>query len=365
MVQIKKDHLNFAVGPVQIADYISDIGAETVPYFRTADFSELMLENEQIMKQLLNASGEDRVVFLTGSGTAAMDASVSNLLTEEDKALVIKGGGFGERFCEICEVYGVPYTAIELEWGKTLTAKDLIPFVDQGYTAFLVNMGETSSGVLYDMNLIGNFCKENNLFLIVDAISTFISDPIDMANIGADVILTGSQKALALPPGLSIMALSPAAIKRATTNSPKSYYLNLASALKNGERGQTPWTPAVGILIQLNARLNQLAGDGLASERKHIESLAEDFRRRIIEYPFEICSNMLSNSLTPLRLKDDSKSAKQVFEVLKNQYGIIVCPNGGAQADSIFRVGHIGNLEKKDNDTLFAAFDELVKNGVL
>lgn len=364
-MQIKKDHLNFAVGPVQIADYIRDIGAEPVPYFRTADFSELMLENESIMKQLLRVPDSGRVLFLTGSGTAAMDASVSNLLTSRDKVLIVKGGGFGERFCEICEVYGIVYDAIELKWGKTLTTADLLPFTDKGYTAFLVNMGETSSGVLYDMNLIGDFCKKNGLFLIVDAISTFISDPIDMVDIGADVVFTGSQKALALPPGLSIMALTEKAVQRAIDNPPKSYYLSLVSALKNGERGQTPWTPAVGILIQLNARLNILANGGLERERAHIAALADDFRLRLSNYPLEICSDLLSNSVTPLSLKDDSKSAKQVFEILKNEYGIVVCPNGGVWADSMFRVGHIGNLEKRDNDRLFAAFDELVEKGIL
>ena len=106
-MDIKKDHINFAVGPVQISEEISRIGADPVPYFRTPDFSALMKENEALLKEFMDAPEDARAVFLTGSGTASMDAVTQNVFTKDDRLLVVAGGSFGHRFCEICEVYGI------------------------------------------------------------------------------------------------------------------------------------------------------------------------------------------------------------------------------------------------------------------
>lgn len=364
-MNIKKDHINFAVGPVQIRDDISQIGAEPVPYFRTPDFSQLMLENERILKELMGGSQDSRAVFLTGSGTAAMDAVVQNVFTKEDRLLIVDGGSFGHRFCQISQVYGIPYTAIPVETGCGVTRAQLEVYADQGYTGLLVNMHETSTGVLYDMDMIGAFCRENGLLLVVDAISSFLADELDMRKIGAGVVLTGSQKALAVPPGVSMMVLEPQAVERIFRNTPACYYLDLKAALCNQERGQTPFTPAVGILIQLNARLNQIHNDGILAEREKIRTVAGDFRKRIAAYPFKIVSNSLSNAVTPLSPTAPDVLATTIFQTLKEEYGIIVCPNGGEMAEKVFRVGHIGNLTIQDNDALFAALDDLMKRGIL
>lgn len=364
-MNIKKDHINFAVGPVQSLPEISQIGSEPVPYFRTSDFSALMLENEAILKELMGAGEDYKAVFLTGSGTAAMDAVVQNVFTKEDRLLIVDGGSFGHRFCEIAQAYKIPYTAIAVEQGYGVTKEQLEDYVGQGYTGFLVNMHETSTGVLYDMDMIGAFCEKNGLLLVVDAISSFLADELNMQKIGAGIVLTGSQKALAVPPGVSMMVISPDVVSRIMQNTPACYYLDLKAALRNQERGQTPFTPAVGILIQINARLNQIHSDGLAAEQNKIRSIAADFRKRITNYPFKIVSHALSNAVTPLSPVNPNVSAKTIFQVLKDEYGIIVCPNGGAMADKIFRVGHIGNLTIADNDALFAALDDLMKRGIL
>lgn len=364
-MNIKKDHLNFAVGPVMMNDEIRALGSEPVPYFRTPDFSALMLENEQLLKELMGAPQDARAVFLTGSGTAAMDAAVNNLFTKEDKLIIVSGGSFGHRFCEIAEAYRIPYHAIELEHGHALKAEHLSPLAGQGFTGFLINMCETSTGVLYNMELVGRFCKENGLILVVDAISAFLSDELNMAAIGADVVLTGSQKALAVPPGISMMALSARAVDRIYAGTPACYYLDLKAALRNQERGQTPFTPAVGILIQINERLRQIKGVGIESERSRIRAVAEDFRRRIQNYPFTIASESLSNTVTPLSTVNPEVSAYEIFRILKDEYGIIVCPNGGDMAQRVFRVGHIGALTVADNDKLFTALDDLVARGMI
>lgn len=356
--------INFTVGPVQSSEEVRAIGAEHVPYFRTPEFSAVMLENEALMNRFAKAPEGARTVFITGSGTASMEAAVMNVFTPADKVLLVNGGSFGQRFHELCEIYDIPFEEIRLETGKALTKAHLDPFENKGFTGFLVNIHETSTGVRYDPELIADFCRRNGLFLVVDAISSFLADAFKMAEWGVDVMITGAQKALACPPGISVMVLSPRAVKRIEGNSVRSLYFDLKSALKNGERGQTPFTPAVGTLLQINARLKAIeAQGGVETETAKIAALAEDFRSRIRQLPLDICSEAMSNAVTPLMTRNCS--AYDVFTVLKDEYGIWVCPNGGEFKDKIFRVGHIGCLTAEDNTVLVEALHDLVKRGIL
>ena len=356
--------INFTVGPVQSSEAVRAIGAQQVPYFRTSEFSEVMFENERLVKKFAKASKESKVVFLTGSGSASMETAIMNTLSPSDKALVVNGGSFGHRFVELLELHHVSYTEIKLEHGKALKPEHLAPYEGKGYTAFLVNKHETSTGVHYNMNLISDFCRRNGLFLIADCISSFLADSFDMKELGVDIMLTGSQKALACPPGISIMVLSPNAIARINKTHCICQYLDLQIALKNMERGQTPWTPAVGILLQINARLKEIeAQGGVDSEIARIGSLAEYFRRGIKDLPFEIVSESLSNAVTPLH--PTTASAYDIFLKIKDEYGMWICPNGGDMKDTIFRVGHIGALTTTDYDKLIAAFKDLQAKGII
>lgn len=356
--------LNFTVGPVQSSDSILSIGAEQAPYFRTPEFSAVMLENEKLVKKFAKAPNGSRVVFITGSGTASMEATIMNCFTSQDKVLIINGGSFGHRFVEICEIYDVPFTELKLETGKALKAEMLKPYEGCGYTGFLVNIHETSTGVLYDINMISSFCKKNNIFLVVDAISSFLSDPLNMTELNVDVLITGSQKALACPPGVSIIIMVHRAVERVKNANVKSLYFNLKHALNDGERGQTPFTPAVGILRQINQRLKEIdVNGGVDNEIERIGELAIDFRSKITGMPFEIVSESMSNAVTPLHPLNTS--AYDIFTILKDEYCIWVCPNGGDLKDKVFRVGHIGSLTKNDNTTLVNAMKDMQMRGLL
>ena len=354
--------INFTVGPVQSGKIVREIGAENVPYFRTPEFSEIMLENERLIKEFVNAPDGSRVVFITGSGTASMEATVMNVLTANDRALVVNGGSFGQRFCKICDIHDVPYDEIKLEAGHQLRLQDIERVdMEKTHSAFLVNKHETSTGVHYDMRLISEYCKKNGLLLIVDNISSFLCDDFDMAGLGADVMITGSQKALACPPGVSVIVLSPRALSRVEKNDPKSLYFDLKDALKNQERGQTPFTPAVQILLQINARLKEIVkSGGVSTELARAKALAEYFRSGIKGLPVEIVSESLSNAVTPLH-PTNGMSAYDIFLRLKNEYGIWICPNGGELKDKVFRVGHMGYLTTGDYDKLVEALKEVMK----
>lgn len=356
--------LNFTVGPVQSNEDVLKIGSEQVPYFRTTEFSSVMLENERMIKQYVNADESARAVFITGSGTASMEATIINTLDKNDKVLVINGGSFGQRFVKLCQIHHISYTEIKLEPGKNLTQDMLYQYDCDNYTALLINVHETSTGVHYDMNMVSGFCKKNNMFLIVDAISSFLADEFDMYALGVDVMITGSQKALACPPGVSIIVLSQSAQERINRIDSGCMYLDLKDALNNGKRGQTPFTPAVSILLQINARLKQIERDGgIKEEQKRIKKIADDFRNKIKNLPLDICSESLSNAVTPLSTRNCS--AYDIFTILKDEYGIWICPNGGEMKDKIFRVGHIGYLTIEDNDKLINALYDLVKKDIL
>ena len=350
--------LNFTVGPVQSEEDVLFVGGEQVPYFRTPEFSELMLQNERLMKECAGADENARALFITGSGTAAMEASVMNVFDARDRVLVVNGGTFGQRFVDLCQIHQIPFQEIKLEFGQTLTEENLIPFDGKSFTGFLINIHETSTGTLYDLNLVSRFCQKNNLFLVVDAISSFLADPFHMNQNHVDVMIAGSQKGLACAPGISVIVLSERAVERVMRKNVCSLYFDLKLALKEGGRGQTPFTPAVGILRQINRRLTKIEQEGGVSvEIKKVSALAQDFRNKIQLLPFEIVSPSLSNAVTPLHPK--LGSAYDLFLQLKDQYGIWVCPNGGVLKEKIFRVGHIGALSPEDNSKLVEALTKV------
>lgn len=356
--------LNFTVGPVMSSDAVRAVGAEQVPYFRTIEFSAVMLENERYILEYSKAPKGSRAVFMTCSSTGSMEAIVMNCFTKEDKVLVIDGGCFGHRFVELCKTYEIPYVALELHYGKKLTKECLYEYDGQDFTGLLVNVNETSTAVLYDTMMIGEFCKKNTMFFVCDCVSSFLADSYNMAGCGADVMLTGSQKVLACPPGISIIVLAPNAIERVKRSTAKTMYFNLKDALKNGERGQTPFTPAVGILLQINERLKEIkSGGGADAEVERIAAQAADFRKKIKGLPFEFFSESPSNAVTSIH--PTTVSAYDIFLKLKDEYGIWVCPNGGDMKDIVFRVGHIGALTHEDNTTLIDALKDLQKKKII
>ena len=172
--------LNFTVGPVMCSDKVRAVGAEQVPYFRTPEFSATMLENERLMLDFAKAPKNSRAIFMTNSSTGSMEAVVMNCFDSSDHVLVIDGGSFGHRFVQLCEIHDVPHTVLSLRYGQALTRELLYKYDrESGYegeklTGLLVNVDETSTGVLYDTEMIGEFCRRNNLFYFLFIIKTII-----------------------------------------------------------------------------------------------------------------------------------------------------------------------------------------------
>lgn len=349
----------FTVGPVEMYPETLEESSVQLPYFRTDEFSEIMKQSEKMLLELSDAPQGSRVVFLTASGTGAMEAAIINLLDKTDHALTVDGGSFGHRFAQMCDCHNIPQTVLHLDFGEVLTGDKLEAAYRSGMTVLLVNLHETSTGQLYDLDMLGAFCKKHGLLLIVDAISAFLADPISMERAGIDALITSSQKAFALAPGISTVTLSPRVIELLPRKGTNLMYFDFTDYLRNGERGQTPFTPAVGTLLTLNSRLKQITSDGLEQVRDAIRSLSEDFRKKVSALPINIPEYPLSNALTPLYFPDGNAMA--VYKELRDRYGLTVTPNGGSLANYLLRVGHIGNVTAESIDQLVAALKELLQ----
>lgn len=344
----------FTVGPVMMYPETLAESGEQLPYFRTDEFSQLMLDSDRILRGLVNAPEGSRSVFLTASGTGAMEAAAGCGFTSTDRVLIISGGGFGHRFAEICDVHGIPHDDVELKWDEALEPKHLDEFKGRGYAALLVNMDETSTGQLYDIGMISDFCRSEGMMLVVDAISAFLADPIDMSADSIDALIISSQKALALEPGTSMVVLSPRMISRIEGIDSHMFYLDLKHHLRDMVRGQTPFTPAVGTLLCLNSMLKSIESQGIDAKIERTAGLARYFRRRARDRGFSIPSYPLSNAVTPLIFEGD---AKRVYSELRSRFDITVTPSGGDLGDTLLRIGHLGNLEESDYDDLIAALE--------
>ncbi len=350
---MNEDHYIFTPGPVKISDDILEIGAKQTPYFRNQAFSDVLLECADILTQITYAPENSNVIFLTASGTAAMEASVINLLGARDKALVVNGGGFGQRFADICHIHGIAHINHIVDRDPLHNITEQV--FDRDMTSLLINAHETSIGHLYDLNAVGKFCKTKGLLNVVDAIGAFITDDINMQTQHIDVLIASSQKGLALPPGLAFVILSPNAIQK--IKDVPSMYFNFKDYLKNGERGQTPFTPAVTIILQLHHRLKSILNNGIENEIKKTKELAEYFRNSITHLPLKQYSDYSPNAMTAL-CPTDGRNAIDIVAALEQKYKVIVCPNGGDLKDRIFRVSHMGAIDKAYVDVLIHALND-------
>ncbi len=348
---IYEDYAIFTPGPVKMSQEILEIGAKQTPYFRNSEFSKVVLRSEELLLKMINAPIDSRVIFLTASGTAGLESVIMNLLSPDNNAIVVNGGGFGQRFVDICSSYEIAHQNLEV---SNTDLSDIEDRVDaSNFDTFIVNAHETSVGHLYDLNAMGNFCREHDLFNIVDAISMFTTDEIDMQKHHIDTVIISSQKGLALPPGLTMVVLNPKAI--AKVQDIQSHYFNFKNYLQDGERGQTPYTPAVTIILQLLARLEQIERDGGIESTIHkAKEIATYFREGIKDLPLRAYTPFMPNAMTTLTPTREL-NAMQIVEDMEKKYQIMVCPNGGTLKNTIFRVSHMGEMDKAYTDLLINA----------
>ncbi len=338
------------VFPGNIEDSILKIGGEPFPYMRTEKFSALVKDSERMLLSLINCP-DGRVIFYTASGTGAMDAVVANYVSRHKKAFIIAGGSFGYRWKSLCDYYHLSSDVFEVPFARDINYEQLEKFVKLSKPdVFLCQHHETSTGQLYDLEKISLICKKYNVSLVVDAISSFLSDNLDMSALGIDICITSSQKGLNITPGLSFLFLSP----RITHMNfgCRSYYFDFTENLKNLERGQTPYSPATTIFLQLYARLkkNMILGVDaiIASVRANALYFRELCRQNSWQMPVEVPSNCITGFFM-------QKNGDILFKELMKE-DIYIMPSS---IPNYFRVSHLGVQTYDDLNDLARRIKEI------
>lgn len=343
----------FTIGPVELYESTKNVMLNNeIIYFRTDEYSAITKESLYKLSLFLGNKVPNSLIYFASSGTAMMEAAIQNCVSDKDKVLVINGGAFGARFCELLNYHNKNYDSINLRWDEKLTQKHLDCFDNKLYTMFFVNLHETHTGQLYDIKMISDFCKRNNLMLVVDAISTFLADPYNMEDYNIDLTIISSQKGLCLSPGMSLVSFSGRMLNKIKElNLSTSKYFDFKDYLNNIERGQTPYTSPVFIMYELKDMLELIEKEGGINARlAFIKQKAEYFRKKATKLGLVIPDYPLSNAITPLYFSD--LDAYSIVDKLKNKYRIFLNPCGGDLSKKILRVSHIGNTTLQDIDDL-------------
>lgn len=343
------------VFPGNINKRISEIGGGEIPYMRTSQFSEINLESERILLELIHCS-DGKAIIYTGSGTGAMSAVVENYAKTKSKAIAINGGSFGARWVSMCNYYNVPVIDFKVPFTHDMDYEAFEKTVsEQKPDILLCQHHETSSGVLYDLKRISDICHRYNVSMVVDVISSFLAEELNMDELGIDICITSTQKGLNIPPGLSILFLSSRLNDYEFAHN--GYYWDFKDNLDNLRRGQTPFSPATLIYLQLNERLRQLKAEG--GERKNIEDVhhrAEVFRNECRKYGWDMPAENPSYAITAIQTKDTAE--RVIFNGLIERYDTFIMPGG---KPGYYRISHMGLGSDQEWIELAARIHELEK----
>lgn len=335
------------VFPGNIEESIMAIGSQPFMYMRTDAFSKINKESEQMLLNLIHCAG-GRTIIYTGSGTGAMSAVVENYCTTKKKAFVIDGGSFGHRWFQLCEYYSVPVVDYTVPFAKDIDYADLEKTVAAEHPdVFLCQHHETSTGQLFNLKEISRICHKYNVSLVVDVISTFLAEPLSMDEYDIDICITSTQKGLNIPPGLSILFFSKNLDGYSFNH--KGYYWDFEDNFSNLKRGQTPFSPATILYLQLHARLKQLMAEG--GEQKNIDAVkhrALYFRELCNKYGWDVPAENPSMAVTGFQTTDTTE--RKVFKGLIEKYDTYIMPGS---VPGFYRVSHMG-LQTEDELYLLA-----------
>lgn len=341
------------VFPGNIDESIMAIGSQPFIYMRTDAFSDINKESEQMLLKLIHCTG-GRTIIYTGSGTGAMSAVVENYCTTKKKAFVIDGGSFGHRWFQLCEYYGVPVVDYTVPFAKEIDYVDLEKTVAaESPDVFLCQHHETSTGQLFNLKEISYICHKYNVSLVVDVISSFLAEELSMDELDIDICVTSTQKGLNIPPGLSILFFSKNLDGYKFNH--KGYYWDFDDNFKNLKRGQTPYSPATILYLQLHARLKQLVAEG--GEQQNIADVkhrALYFRDLCKKYGWDVPAENPSMAVTGFQTKDTAD--RKVFKELIEKYDTYIMPGS---VPGFYRVSHMGLQTDAELNELAAKIHEL------
>ena len=352
----------FSPGPTMLPPEVLLKMAEPIMHHREPEFEKIYAEIREGLKDLFQTKNE--VMIFTSSGTGAMEGAVSNLLSQRDKAIVVRGGKFGERWGEICKAYGIEFIPIDVEWGKAVDPKRIQELLesDPSIRAVYTQASETSTGVRHPIQAIADLVKKyEDKVIVVDAITGIGVFNIPTDAWGLDVVISGSQKALMLPPGLSFATLSDKAWKLAEKSTLPKYYFDFKKELKNTKKNQSSYTPAISLYVGLREALRMIRKEGLEAVFHRHEKLAEATRRAVKALGLELYApDSPSDAVTAVKIPEgiDGEKLKDLFF---EKFGITVAEGQDRAKGKIIRIAHLGYYERLDMVMVISALEMLLK----
>jgi aspartate aminotransferase-like enzyme len=353
----------FTPGPTSVPEATLLELAKPVHHHRTGEFRAMFNEVQDLLKYVYQT--RSTVYTITGSGTAAAEAGIVNVLAPGKRALCVTNGKFAERWSQVCQTYGIEKKDLKLEYGDAPTPEQIANELKAAkYDAVILVHSETSTATVCDLEGIGRAVRQTSpdTLLIVDGITSIGALPFKMDEWGVDVAITGSQKALMLPPGLGFVALSDRAWAAADANkATKDFYLDLKKYRKSITDGDTPFTPANTLIEALRVSLRMVKDETIETTWKRTRLTAEAFRRGVKALGFEIFSKRPADSVTAVRYPA-GVTDKDFRGQLKTRHNIHVAGGQGTMEGQIFRVNHMGYSDAYDALAVVAAIEHVLKS---
>ena len=324
-------------GPTEVLETTRMAMAKPAIHHRTKEFEEIFANTRDLLKKLLKM---DEVVILGSTGTGAMEACVTNLTTK--KALVINAGKFGERFGKICDAFGIEKVELKYNWDTPANTDDIIDIIkkDKDISSICIQICESSGGLRHPVEEIAKKVKQinPNIMVIADGITAVGVGDIDISNI--DALITGSQKALMLPPGLSIIGLNNKAIDVIKNNN-KGFYFNLAAELKKQISNTTAYTAVTTLIIGLQNSLNEFFKVGLNNVYNHTQKRAMLANKALQHLGLKIYPKNPAFAMSAVYFD----KANELRKILKDKYDVNIAGGQDALKGKLFRINHMGLIK--------------------
>lgn len=352
---MKKEYL-FTPGPTPIPPEAALAMAAPIDYHRSPGAAALIKEVVEKLKHVFQTRHD--VMFLTSSGTGAMESVIANLLSRGDRAVVIRSGKFGERWGEICTAYSVAFDAIDLPYGNSVDPQMVEDALNKrpDVKVVLATLCETSTGALHDIESLAKITRERPTLLVVDAVSALGADDLQMDNWDVDAVVSCSQKGLMTPPGLGFVALNDRAWQAVEQSNLPRYYFDLRKAREAGLKGSAPYTPAITFIIALQHALNRICEEGVRNALARHARLAEATRNAVKALGLNLFASRPANTLTAICLPEQI-DGKAFVRMMREKHGVTYAGGQGSMSGKIVRIAHLGWMNEHDVIVAIAALE--------
>ncbi len=354
----------FAPGPTPVPEAVLAVLARCPLHHRTKEFMEVLTRVKTNLGFLFQT--KEPCYLLAASGTGAMETTVTNCLATGDEVIVINGGKFGERWGKIGKAFGLQVHELKVEWGEVATpdqVKALLKAHPKAQ-AVLFQASETSTGVYHPVKEIAEVVRtSSDALIVVDAITALGVHDLPLDAWGIDAVITGSQKALMLPPGLALLALSKRAQERRQRSNIPRFYFDLKAKDKAALGGETAWTPAVSLIMGLDLVLTKMKESGLQEIFKFHAHLAEGTRQGVKALGLELLAKQSpSNALTAVKVPAAIPEGKKVVSFMRDRFGITIAGGQDHWKGKMFRIAHLGYYDELDMLTSLSAISFTLKH---